>query len=71
MLFGYVSMINQVFLPLSTPHKAIYVTFGRKKTRRGISRRGLATGSDNPVLCQLRYLLHELSHGTYLQHDDF
>ena len=35
MLFGYVSMINQVFLPLSTPHKALYVTFGRKKNPAG------------------------------------
>ena len=41
MLFGYVSMINQVFLPLSTPHKAIYVTFGRKKTPPGNIPEGL------------------------------
>ena len=35
MLFGYASTINQVFLPLSTPHKASYVTFGRKKSPSG------------------------------------
>ena len=32
MLSGYASTINQVFLPFSTPHKAPYVTFGRKKS---------------------------------------
>ena len=40
MLFGYARTINQVFLPLSTPHKAPYVTFGRKKAPPGSSRRG-------------------------------
>ena len=53
MLFGYASTINQVFLPLSTPHKASYVTFGRKKAPPGNIPEGRLAGSDNPGLCQL------------------